>query len=72
MELSDQSYIRIQRPGDYNKPWSLSKRELQVLLSEFFSTSDPKTAEDCYKYITEKRSKDLVGTELHFTRLERM
>ena len=72
MELSDQSYIRVQRPGEWNKPWSLSKKELQILLSEFFGSAHPKTAEECFKYIAEQRAKALVGTEPHFVRLERM
>lgn len=72
MELSDQSYIRVQRPGEWNKPWSLSKKELQVLLAQFFASPQPKTAEDCFKFIADERAKALVGTDAHFTRLERI
>ena len=38
MDLNYDSYIRIQRPGEWNKPWSLSKKDLHILLSDFFLT----------------------------------
>ena len=71
MDLSDDSYIRIQRPGEWKKPWGLSKKELGVLLAEFFTSGKPLNAEECYKHIVEAREKSLVGTEMTFTRLER-
>jgi hypothetical protein len=71
MALSDDSYIRIQRAGEWKKPWSLSKRELQVLLTEFHTSSSPKTAEACYSYIVEAREKTAVGDTMQFARIER-
>jgi hypothetical protein len=71
MDLNDDSYIRIQRAGEWNKPWSLSKRELQVLLAEFFGGPAPKTAEECYRYITEAQAEKAKGTTMQFTRVER-
>lgn len=71
MDLSDDSYIRIQRPGEWKKPWGLSKKELGLLLTDFFGSGKQLTAEECFKHIVEAREKALVGTEMTFTRLER-
>ena len=71
MDLSDDSYIRIQRPGEWKKPWSLSKKELGHLLADFFAAGKPMTAEACYQHITEAREKVSVGDSMTFTRLER-
>jgi len=69
MDLSDDSYIRIQRPGEWKKPWSLSKKELGVLLSEFFASGKPVTAETIYQHIVEARER--TGDTMVFTRVER-
>ena len=69
MDLSDDSYIRIQRPGDWKKPWSLSKDRLQTLLAEFAMTNKP--VAECYAYIVEAREKTLIGDSMQFTRMER-
>lgn len=71
MDLSDDSYIRIQRPGEWKKPWGLSKKELGVLLTEFFGSGKPLNAEECYRHIVEAREKALVATEMNFMRIER-
>jgi hypothetical protein len=69
MDLSDDSYIRIQRPGAWKKPWSMSKKELQSLLAQFAESGRPLS--DCYSYLVEEREKSLVGDSMQFTRLER-
>jgi hypothetical protein len=71
MALSDDSYIRIQRPGEWKKPWGLSKRELQAALTEFFANGGPKTADACYAHIVESREKASVGDTMQFARIER-
>lgn len=71
MDLSDDSYIRIQRPGEWKKPWGLSKKELGVLLTEFFGSGKPLNAESCYQHIVEAREKTLVASEMNFSRIER-
>ena len=68
LDLSD-SYIRIQRPGDWKKPWSLSKEKLQAMLAEFTTTGRPLS--ECYSYIVETREKALVADTMQITRVER-
>ena len=69
MDLSDDSYIRIQRPGEWKKPWSLSKKDLGVLLVEFFASGKPANAESIYQHIVEARER--TGDTMVFTRIER-
>jgi len=69
MDLSDDSYIRIQRPGAWKKAWTLSKEKLQSLLAEFAATGRPLS--ECYSFIVESREKTLVGDSMQFTRLQR-
>jgi predicted nuclease with TOPRIM domain len=65
----DNSYIKIQRPDMWSKPWSLSAKDLKTHLENFWRTNEPKTAETCYAYIVDKRKNDLVSTEFSFSRL---
>ena len=65
----DNSTIKIARPGTYSKPWSLSKKELDHLLVEYFRSTNTPNAEDCSKFVTEERRKMLVGKEFDFTRV---
>ena len=65
----DGSMIKIQRPQLWSKPWSLSKKELQTLLDEYFRTGLPRTSEECHKYICERRKQDLVSTEFSLNRV---
>ena len=69
LDLSDDSYIRIQRPGEWKKAWSLSKEKLQTLLSQFAATGRP--ISECYSFIVEEREKTLVGDSMQFTRSQR-
>lgn len=69
MDLSDDSYIRIQRPGEWKKPWSLSKKELGTLLVEFFASGKPVNADSIYQHIVEARERS--GDTMVFTRVER-
>ena len=65
----DGSVFRIQRPNDWQKPWALSQKELKTLLDEYFQSALPKNAEECHKYICERRKKALVSSEFGFTRV---
>lgn len=65
----DGSMIKIQRPGTHNKSWSLSKKELEVLLSDYFRSTGTPNAEGCLNYIVEKRKRDLVSSDFGFTRV---
>lgn len=65
----DGSTIKIARPGTYNKPWSLSKKELECLLKSYFTNDHPLDADSCFKFIVQERQKALVGKEYDFTRV---
>jgi hypothetical protein len=65
----DGSTIRIKRPETYEKPWTLSKKELKALLDEFFAGPLPKNSDACFEYVVSRRRRDLVGGEFEFTRV---
>ena len=65
----DGSTIRIKRPETYEKPWSLSKKELKTLLEEYFKSPLPKDMDHCFEYILEERKRALVGKEFEITRI---
>jgi hypothetical protein len=68
----DKSFIKISRPGQYSKGWSLSTRDLTTYLQEYFAKPGPKTAEDCAKYIIDKRRAELVSSDFSFSRILRL
>jgi len=65
----DGSTIRIKRPETYEKPWSLSKKELKTLLEDFFKSDLPLNADTCFEYILAERKRALVGKEFEITRI---
>jgi hypothetical protein len=65
----DDSYIRIQRPEMWSKPWTLGARELQGHLDEYFKTHAGLNAESCFKFIVERKKRDMVSKEFSFTRM---
>lgn len=70
LEIQDDgSYIKIQRPGSWNKSWNMSARDLQVKLNEYFRQASSPSAEDCFRFIVENKKKDLVSKEFAFTRV---
>ena len=64
----DGSTIQIQRPGEYSKPWSLSQKELMVLVTSYFQDNPSPNAEGLVNFIIQKRKQDLVATEFNLTR----
>jgi len=64
----DGSVIRINRPEQYSKPWSMSQKDLTTIIQKYFLTPGPKTAEECVKFIVQEKKKSLVATEFQFTR----
>jgi hypothetical protein len=64
----DNSTIKIQRPQTYSKPWSLSKKDLQNMLKDYFNSTTSPNADDCFKYISELRKSQLLGDEIVFSR----
>jgi hypothetical protein len=66
----DGSTIRIQRPSQWAKPWSLSKNSLMQYLTQYFrSNTDFQSAESCFEYIETQQKRQLVATEFNLTRV---
>jgi hypothetical protein len=71
LEINDDgSVIRIKRPDMWSKPWSLSTKDLKTHLEDFWKSGKPKTAEECFKYIVDRRKNELVSTDFSFTRAQ--
>jgi hypothetical protein len=65
----DGSTIKIGRPGMYSKPWTLSKKDLETLLTSYFANTRNPSADECIRYVTEERRKTLVGKDFDFSRV---
>jgi len=62
----DGSILRIIRPG-WKKGWSMSKKELEEGLDEYFRTNRSTNADDCFVFLSEKQEKK-VSNEFAFDR----
>ena len=70
LEIQDDgSFIKVQRPETWNKPWSLGARDLQTMLDDYFRTSGPHTSTGCHKFIVDRKKKDMVAKEFSFKRI---
>jgi hypothetical protein len=68
VRLSDDgSVIKIQRPNQWSKAWTLSKKDLQSYLKEYFESTRSPNADECFNMIVDKKTKALVATEFAFT-----
>jgi len=66
----DGSTITIQRPQEWSKPWSLSKKDLKDSLEKFFSASiPPQSADRCFEFIVEAQKTKLTSTDFNFSRV---
>ena len=65
----DGSCIKIQRPDTYAKAWSLSKKDLEVLIGGYFQSTNAPKANECLSYVIEQRKKSLVGKDFEFSRV---
>lgn len=66
---NDNSMIKIQRPGTYNKSWSLSKRDLQNYLDHYFENAGQSPASrSCFDFILQQQKNDSIETDFKFTR----
>lgn len=65
----DGSVLKIKRPDTWNKPWSLSKAQLEEYLDYYFESAKTPTAEECYKYIINSHNPTLVGKEFVIERI---
>jgi hypothetical protein len=64
----DGSTITVQRPQEWSKPWSLSKKDLKDLLERYFNSTNVPSAEKCLEFILEAQKTKLVSSEFSFTR----
>jgi hypothetical protein len=70
LEIQDDgSFIKVQRPDTWNKPWSLGARDLQTMLDDYFRTPEPYTSAGCHTYIVNRKKKDMVSREFAFKRI---
>ena len=65
LEIQDDgSYIKIQRPQTWSKPWSLSQSELKDLIGSY---TGPIT--DLFRWIVERKKQTMVAQEFSFKRI---
>ena len=64
----DGSTIQIQRPSQWNKPWSLSKTTLYTYLRQYFQSTAGPDADSCYAFIETQHKRQLVSNEFSLTR----
>lgn len=65
LEIQDDgSYIKIQRPDTWSKPWSLSQKELKDLIGSYSGPMD-----GLFKWIVEHKKQDMVAKEFSFKRI---
>lgn len=70
LEIQDDgSYIKVQRPEMWNKPWSLGARDLQVMLDDYFRAPGPHTSTGCHGYIVNRKKQDMVAHDFSFRRV---
>lgn len=60
----DGSYIKIQRPDTWSKPWSLSQKELKDLIGSYSGPMD-----GLFKWIVDHKKQDMVAKEFSFKRI---
>lgn len=66
---NDNSSIKIQRPGTYYKPWSLSKKDLQNYLDHYFENAGQNpNRKDCFDFIVQQQRENAVESDFKFTR----
>jgi hypothetical protein len=65
LEIQDDgSFIKVQRPETWNKPWSLSQKELKDLIGSYSGPMD-----GLFKYIVDRKKKEMVSKEFSFRRI---
>jgi hypothetical protein len=67
-KLEDGSNIRIQRPQNWSKPWSMSRRDLAMYVDEYFKSTQQPSAKQCVEFITQMKERTLVSNDFAFTR----
>jgi len=69
LALEDGSKIKIQRPTEWYKPWSLSKYDLTNFLDIYFHGTNNPNYVDCLAFIVERKKQELVSNEFKLTRI---
>ena len=65
----DGSIITIQRPQEWTKPWSLSKKDLKDSLERYFNSTNSPSADKAFEFITEAQKNKLTSTDFNFSRV---
>jgi hypothetical protein len=65
----DNSVVKIQRPG-WNKPWNISKKDLNQSIASYFASTKNPTADGCYEHIVQSQRDKLTATDFNFTRVK--
>jgi hypothetical protein len=65
----DGSTITIQRPQEWSKPWSLSKKDLKDSLERYFNSTNSPSADKAFEFITESQKSKLTATDFNFSRV---
>jgi hypothetical protein len=65
----DGSCIKISRPDTYSKAWSLSKKELEILVQKYFQNANIPSSEGCFNFIVEQRKRSLISKDFEFSRV---
>lgn len=66
----DNSVVRIQRPGGWNKAWTISQKDLESSINEYFRSTETPQADECFQYIVEHQRKKLVSNDFNFIRVK--
>lgn len=70
LEIQDDgSYIKIQRPETWSKPWSLSQKELKDLTASYFVSGISQSADGLVKWIVDHKKTDMIAKEFSFKRV---
>ena len=68
LEIQDDgSFIKVQRPETWNKPWSLSQKELKDLIGSYSGPLD-----GLFKWIVDRKKTEMVSKEFAFRRIVNM
>jgi hypothetical protein len=73
LEIQDDgSYIKIQRPQTWSKPWSLSQKELKDLIASFVNggaTGNKPWPAELFVWIVERKKQGMFAQEFSFKRI---
>ena len=69
LALEDGSRIKVQRPTQWSKTWSLSKKDLGGYLTAYFEQTNNPRASDCFHFIVNLQKEHSVSNEFKITRI---